>query len=116
MDEDRDATLLSDISVKSYKCGRSVEVGMHTQKRKKISFVLTIPSGNDAARDDEGRTLLIPEMCVPQRVEDGHLAGDSTAIYKVIIRKRETYKMRGWRAARQFNVLNSPKHSRLPPI
>lgn len=64
---------MSDISVKSYKCGRSVEVGMRAKKEKKISFVPPTPSGNGAATDDEDRTSLIPEMCVPQRVEDEHL-------------------------------------------
>lgn len=74
------------------------------KKRKKISFVPPSPSGNGAARDDEGRTSLIPEMCVPQRVEDGHPTGDSTTIYKVIIERKETYRMRGWGRARLFHV------------
>lgn len=74
------------------------------KKRKKISFVPPTPSGNGAARDDEGRTLLIPEMCVPQRVEEEHLAGDSATIYKVIRERKETYRMRGWSRARLFHV------------
>ncbi|MPC59651.1 hypothetical protein E2C01_053675 [Portunus trituberculatus] len=64
---------------------------MHTKKKKekdgereRISFVPASQSGNGAARDDEGSTSLIPEMCVPQRVEDEHFTEESATIYKVI--------------------------------
>lgn len=82
-----------------------------TQKRKKISFVPPTLSGNGAARDDEGPTLLIPEMCVPQRMEDEHLTVDSTSIYKVIIARKETYRVCGWREACLFHVWKSSIHS-----
>lgn len=61
---------MSDISVKLYKCGRSLKIGMCTKNRKKTFAVPPTLSRKGSAMDDEGRPSLIREICILQLFKD----------------------------------------------